>query len=321
MVNWSDPVTVQQQLFATVKVNHTVAGVYIWEVASSITHDIRLITRQRDGRSLLTKWCYLLCRYLCLAAICSILVGFNVTTEINCEGWLLSVFVLGFLAFELASILVAIRVVAIWQHSRPVMALIGAALLTQFAFIIYVSSQANAHWDPVGKGCAFEDTEAARKFYTTTLVVDTFLLVLMFVGLARVRDARTHGLWRFLWVQGFMWVVLVMIVEIPSVTLLWLNLNQPMNVIFTTPELVALVIAATRMYRSLSNYSDSYRPSGVTTRTRDVELRDPFMLPIEVTVHKERRQEESRLQFGHNTTMGTSTLDSKFAVGGDADSA
>lgn len=61
--------------------------------------------------------------------------------------------------------------------------------------------QANAHWDPVGRGCAFEDTESARKFYTTTLIVDTSLLVLMFVGLARVRDARTHGLWKFLWVQ------------------------------------------------------------------------------------------------------------------------
>ena len=100
------------------------------------------------------------------------------------------------------------------------MALIGCALLTQFALIIYVSSQvshtinflrciyqrlmrmqANAHWDPVGQGCAFEDTESARKFYTTTLVVDTFLLILMFFGLARVRDVRTHGLWRFLWVQ------------------------------------------------------------------------------------------------------------------------
>ena len=103
--------------------------------------------------------------------------------------------------------------------------------------------------------------------------------------------------------------------------------------IFTTPELVALVIAATRMYRSLSNYSDSYRyahgyspgrhpqfstiiysPSGMSTRTRDVELRDPFTLPIEVTVHKERRQEESRLQFGHGTTMGSTALDTKFAV-------
>lgn len=74
-----------------------------------------------------------------------------------------------------------------------------------------------------------------------------------------------------------------------------------------------MVIAATRMYRSLSNYSDSYRyaskqvgcpqfstivhsPSGMTTRTRDIELRDPFMLPIEVTVHKERHEESSTLR-------------------------
>lgn len=88
------------------------------------------------------------------------------------------------------------------------------------------------------------------------------------------------------------------------------------------------------MYRSLSNYSDSYRyasytqnPNALSTvicytspsRTRDIELthpaRDPYMLPIEVTVHKERHQEESRLQFGHGTTVGTDTTDSKYGVG------
>lgn len=37
---------------------------------------------QQYRLALTSVQCYLLCRYLCLAAICSILVGFNVTTEV-----------------------------------------------------------------------------------------------------------------------------------------------------------------------------------------------------------------------------------------------
>ena len=50
-------------------------------------------------------------------------------------------------------------------------------------------------------GCAYDDTETARMFYTTTLCVDTALLLLMLFGLVQLSDAKKHGLWKFLWLQ------------------------------------------------------------------------------------------------------------------------
>ncbi|KZV75387.1 hypothetical protein PENSPDRAFT_748532 [Peniophora sp. CONT] len=322
MVNWSDPVTIQNQALATVKLTHAVTGVYIWEIVSSFNYDWNLIIKPIPGRSILTKTCYILCRYLCLTALIAVLIGFNVTTEINCQSWLLSVYILGFLAFELASVLIAIRVVAIWRRARPVLVFVVVALLTQFSFIIYLSSQTHAHWDPAAGGCAYDDTQTARMFYTTTLCVDTAMLILMLLGLLQLNDAKKHGLWKFLWMQGFMWVFLVMLVEIPSVSFMWMNLNQPMNVIFTIPELVALVIAATRMYRSLTNFSDSYVPSAnkpSVPHSRDFEMnpRVPVQVPIEVSVHRaydNDRTQEAKLPYGPGGMTATGSSDDKYDV-------
>ncbi|VDB84774.1 unnamed protein product [Peniophora sp. CBMAI 1063] len=300
MIAWNDPAVIAEQLYATVKFNHTVAGLYFWEMVVNLDYDWRLITKPRPGRSIYTMVAYLLCRWLCLAAVISILIGFDVTTEIDCRGWLISVYILGFVAFEMASALIAIRVVAIWQRSKPIIAAVSAALLTQFCLIVQTGSGTSTG------ACTFTDTQSTRKFYTATLCIDTFLLILMLAGLLRIRDARKHGLWKFLWLQGFSWVVLVMLVEIPSVTFLWLNLNQAMNVMFNPPELIALVISATRMYRSLTNFSDAYRPNAPSSGPPSTGPRAPVQVPIEVSVHRayvtDRMQEDDPdMQFGAAT--------------------
>ncbi|KZV75349.1 hypothetical protein PENSPDRAFT_748501 [Peniophora sp. CONT] len=322
MVDWTDPVTIQTQALALVKLTHVVAGVYIWEIASSFNHDWNLITKPIPGRSILTKTCYILCRYLCLSALISALVGFNVTKEINCQSWSLSVYLLGFLAFELASVLIAIRVVAIWRRAKFVLAFIVVALLIQLSFMIYLASQSHAHWDVATGSCLYDGRQNARMFYTATLCVDTAMLLLMLLGLMQLSDARKHGLWRFLWMQGFMWVFLVMLVEIPSVIFLWLDLNEPMNAMFTIPELAALVIAATRMYRSLTNFSDSYMPSvnkPSASYSRDLEMnpRSTVPKPIEVSVHQvydSDRAQEIKHPYGLGGLTATGSSDDKYDV-------
>lgn len=113
--------------------------------------------------------------------------------------------------------------IAIWQRARTIIAAVAAALIAQLFLVVYVATQvrrqasscppgtltdrvfahrqARGFWDASASACMFTDTQAARNFYTATLCVDAFLLVLMLAGLLRLRDARKHGLWKFLWRQ------------------------------------------------------------------------------------------------------------------------
>jgi len=120
------------------------------------------------------------------------------------------------------------------------------------------------------------------------LVVDLVLLVSMLIGLLRHAQRSTGDIWRLLYRQCIIWMVLAGIAEIPPVVFLILNLNDPWNEMLTGTAITILSISATRMYRSLSErgslteYTVSDRPqfsSGTsvpTAQSRGVNVYSPM---------------------------------------------
>ncbi|KAI0319100.1 hypothetical protein OF83DRAFT_1112181 [Amylostereum chailletii] len=76
----------------------------------------------------------------------------------------------------------------------------------------------------------------------------------MFTGLLRHREARNFGVCRFLWNQGLIWIAAAVVAEIAPVVFLGLDLNDAFNLMFQPSEMIILSIAATSMYRGLTNF-------------------------------------------------------------------
>ncbi|VDB90040.1 unnamed protein product [Peniophora sp. CBMAI 1063] len=263
-IDWNDPTTLAEQYLAFLKSHYTVAtGFYLWEVVNGIPFDWHVVKREgTEGKkqtvsALFTKSVYLACRYLTLASVISADAGFGATksSQVNCEVWMRATMTFSYLIFELASILIAIRVITIWNRHRVMTALCVAGLALQLGYYIREIVREEAKWDPTNVTCLVLSAQTNRPTVTVTLAVDMFLLISMLVGLWRWRDASCgRGLWSLLWQQGLIWLAVATLAEIPTVVLLWLNLNQAMDVIFFTPEMIIVVVAATRMYRILWSY-------------------------------------------------------------------
>jgi hypothetical protein len=137
------------------------------------------------------------------------------------------------------------------------------------------------------------NTESSNQNAIATLVSDVVLLLTMLVGLLRLnRNGVMGGFGQLLWKQGLVWLFLATVAEVPPVVFLVLNLNGPLNLMFQTPALIGMTIAATRMYRSLTDFSDSgqSRSSFDTYATQITDTKQIFELQLpldrmEVAVH------------------------------------
>jgi len=122
----------------------------------------------------------------------------------------------------------------------------------------------------------------------------------MLLGLFRRRyrnkDSRgsASSLVHLLWSQGLVWLFIATVAYVPPVVLISLNLNASYNMMFQYPSLVALSIAATRMYRSLTDFHSHGVPVSPTQK-RDLVASEASRIRVaptspnrmEVVVHTE----------------------------------
>ncbi|KAI0066055.1 hypothetical protein BV25DRAFT_1494434 [Artomyces pyxidatus] len=253
MTDWRDPDVVNAEYLAFIKLLHVMGGLYIWEYVTTFGFEWSVITRKRKYRW--TIWLYSGCRLSALTAIVVIFIGFNVTKPINCEAWLVCVFLFAYTAFLFASALIILRIYAIWDRNLHITALAVVAWLTNAAFYLHNIIMSRSVWNPESPGCVVLYTDRSRENVIVTLVTDMVQLVLMLWGLVRYGNAGTfNGLWRLLYNQGLLWLVIVTVAEIPPTVFIVLNLNDPLNLMFQTPELIIMSIGATRIYRALADY-------------------------------------------------------------------
>lgn len=190
-----------------------------------------------------------------------IFIGFDVSTEINCKVWIILTWTISFPVAQFSSVLMAIRVIAIWKYNKIFIAAFVIIMCAQVGFYIFEFTKLDATWIPTQSACVMNTSARnTQPINVLTLGIDLFLISSILVGLLRWKPAGQFRLWRFLWNQGMTWFVTAIIAEVPAVTFILLNLNEVLNLIFFLPELVILAISAARMYRSLAEYSKSYKP-------------------------------------------------------------
>lgn len=159
----------------------------------------------------------------------------------------------GYLSFVFASALIVLRVIALWDRNKIAVALASVSWLANIGCYTYSAATSKAVWN--GNSCTVLGTEHGKIAIFSTLISDLVLLVLVLAGLLRWKSARRRcGMWWFMCTQGFVWVFLVTLAEIPPTVFIILDLNDPLNLMFQVVALVIMTVGASRLYRGLVDH-------------------------------------------------------------------
>jgi len=156
------------------------------------------------------------------------------------------------IAFLLSSLLILIRIAAIWNRNKAAVALATSAWVTNIPIVILGGTRIRSTWLHAQQSCSLPNVESNKLTIITTLAADLALLLIMLVGLFRLRrcDGGWFDLAHLLWKQGVGWLLLATISQLVPVVFMYLNLNDAFDTMFLIPALVIMSIAATRIYCS-----------------------------------------------------------------------
>ncbi|KZV71515.1 hypothetical protein PENSPDRAFT_751751 [Peniophora sp. CONT] len=228
------------------------SGLWFHELITHLHYDWRLFRRSDAERPMLarlTKWIYLACRTLSLIhCFCvSVLIYPGQSTQ-DCHIMIKVITASGIFGIVCATILLSIRVAAIWIWDRRIVGLLVVITLVTLALCVYLLVKVDFSYDPRVSSCVLSGMYGALPPSMAMLVGDCTILSLLFMGLQiKWRDTRQFRTW-----HGLIYLLLAAAVEVPFVTLLFLDLNPTMDAMFVTPTVVTLAICATRIFRSLN---------------------------------------------------------------------
>ncbi|KAI9461580.1 hypothetical protein BJY52DRAFT_1185402 [Lactarius psammicola] len=224
-VDWHSPARILADFVILIKLIHVLGGVYIWEFVLNLDFEYSLLTGKAQA-DLDVPSLYLGCRWASISLVTVQFLGFDTSHEINCQVVIVMVFVFAYLTLMFASALIALRVIALWEHNKVVIAVAFTSWLANA--IIYVYSTVNSH---------------------------SLFLTLMLVGLLRWKGTlQGGGVFQLMYAQGLAWVFVVTLAEVPPAVFIALNLNDPMNMIFQALGLIIMSLGAPRIYRGLVDY-------------------------------------------------------------------
>jgi len=196
-------------------------------------------------------------------------VTMDVGSPINCQIWVTLVVIFFDLGSAAGSLLIVLRIIAIWNKNRIVVATAIGVWGINVVIAIQTAARLRFVWIPGLLYCSPINIGVSLPNVISMVVTDITLLLIMLVGLLRLhpyRDGgRKFGLSHVLWTQGVIWLVIATAAEIPPAVFIVLNFNDAFNTGFQIPALVTMAIAATRMHRSLVDFA-----SGCS----DIELDD-----------------------------------------------
>ncbi|KAH9985083.1 hypothetical protein BJV77DRAFT_139391 [Russula vinacea] len=292
MSEFDNPAVSAQTLWGIVKLWHTINGLYLWEFFTTLDYEWRVIRGYLPYRW--TIWIYSTTRVAALVGVVLCLVSMDVATPVHCQVLMSFSAIIFYLSATAASLLIVFRIIAIWNRNKFVVTLAIAVWGISAAFHIQSAARLRSIRVPGQNVCEPIKTESSVLSFIPTIISDIALLLIMFVGLLVLRrhGGGTIGLSRLLWKQGVVWLALAVATEIPPLVLIVLNLNNQYNILFETPCLVTMIIAATRMHRSLVDFawsSDGAREraqvsSLVFTKTRQTDTAPITSHRIEIAV-------------------------------------
>ncbi|KAH9962775.1 hypothetical protein BGW80DRAFT_857272 [Lactifluus volemus] len=266
MVNWHDPTVLYQDYLALIKLGHVVAGIYMcvhprpgtpktmsthnnvsWEMVVTAGFELDVLRGKRPYRR--TIWLYLGTRYCALFMLIIFLIRVNSSesAKLACQFVIVNN-VLVYASWLFASLLITLRVqvitghlefgfphhvfsfrIAIWNWNIYMSSLLIGTWLADLALYIYLMVELRTSYDPTLETCTTSTTHSFRAGVAGSLVTDVILVISMLIGLVRSPHSSTTGLWRLLYQQCFIWLVLAMLADVPLMVLLILDLNDAMD--------------------------------------------------------------------------------------------
>jgi len=285
-----------------VRLWHAVGGLYVWEFFTTLEYEWKVFRGRLPYRQ--TIWIYSLARVGGLLSVSLRFVLMDNRTPINCQVVFSFMIALAYLSMSASSLLIVLRIIAIWNRNRVVITVSIIVWVTNAAFLIQGAARLRAAWEPVRSACVSLQTEDSILSLLNLLVTDLALLLIMLVGLLRLRHGHALGLTQLLWKQGVLWLLLATMAEVPPVVFIALNLNGPFNLMFQPPTWITMSIAATRMHRSLVDFASgstdifsaqgSLQHSNLPPRPRRIPATLTSLDRMEVAVHVVSEQHVSR---------------------------
>jgi len=253
MANFRDPAVFASNFWFLVKFWHVLGGLYFWEFVTTLDYEWSVIRGRRPYRW--TIWIYSLTRLATLLAIVTLLVYLDFPQA--CQVSETMHFIFGYLAFAAASFLILLRVIAIWNRDRIIVAIALGVWGINVALSIQSAARIRSSWNPALETCTLLNAQIIKLNFISTLVTDIVLLLVMLIGLLRLRldGGGMLSMGRILWKQGVVWLFIATVAEVPPVVLLSLNLNEALSTVTLLPALIIMSIAATRIYRSLVDFA------------------------------------------------------------------
>ncbi|CAL1710487.1 unnamed protein product [Somion occarium] len=157
-----------------------------------------------------------------------------------------------------ASSTILLRPLVLWKENKPVLAVLTILLLTHWGIGLNAAiGTVRVSWSPNIPQCAStipigsHGMPSIIAFYFFTVLWDLIILIFTAVGLHRQYLARSSTLWKMLYKQGILYVVVAFAVNIPMLVFSWLNLNGTMNIFFAAPGGTISVMASSSALVSL----------------------------------------------------------------------
>jgi len=230
------------------------AGLYFWEFVSTLDYEWSVIRGRRPRRW--TMWIYSLTRTSALLATILLMVCLNRGSAYICKVVPLTHYSLAYLGFAAASLLIVLRIVAIWDKNKAVVRIAIGLWITNVAFLIQGAIRLRFAWFTDSNECLVQSVKSFQLSLIAVLITNIVLLLTVIVGLFRLRcsGGGSFGLQRFLWNQGIVWLLLAIVAEVPPVVFI-LNMNKDVNLMFQIPSPIVMSIVASRMHRGLTDYA------------------------------------------------------------------
>ncbi|VDB92359.1 unnamed protein product [Peniophora sp. CBMAI 1063] len=261
MTNWNSPAELVRDTVYLQTTLHVCWGCAIWEYISNFDYEWDVLRGTRPYRW--TIWVYSWCRLSMLVGFLLLIAAMDGWSSRHCTAIYALAMATSYASLALASLLIVLRIVAIWEKQSIVIVASSAIWLIGVALNIRDVTLLRASYSVIYKSCIPFDT---NKFLPNSIGIlgsDFLLLALMLVGILRKRGASQTGIIRVLYRQGVIWLVVAVLVEVPVVAFCILDINEPLVLMFQPVELVSLGICAGRMYRGLMDYAlrPGYRSS------------------------------------------------------------
>lgn len=257
MVNWESEEVTQMDSMIFLKLMHALLGLYLWEFFISLDFDWAVMTGKTRFRWPLIF--YFSGRYLLLFALIGVAVALDTPSEINCQALYAFNQLAGNAAVGLASINLSFRTVAIWSQNIWIVTLLVLIIIGHWSLILQ-GILLTAVWRP-GVGCAitYSDTTILAATFIYSMCFDFVVLCLSAYKLAWIptrsgTNVAPTRLVRMLFSDGLIYFFIAFGSNVIATTMMVLDLNAIMSIIFNVPAAIASTIVASRVVRRLTNF-------------------------------------------------------------------